>query len=1113
MKKYSHKVLLKSITKSHFKMIGLIMLLVLALAIPTTLTLINQMQDIRQRAQTTSCRVHLAVPPRTFPNDIDPNPTSGKTKENYNKTFDRGDLRNPSDGLYTTTDLSRPIGKRNGKVDPTNCYLNNHAINIDNAKCGTSWYYSWAACSPSGSWRPVAPNHGPLRAAQNSEGNTACVGARDTLKSNILVHFRNRLQYIKAATPKGTEEARTKWNYLMAEVKSGMTTFGQMYSYEDDMDYAAQEFFGKSFNDLILGEKGSNCSMDSWSYVCRTGNETDHANPVRCASGASCSKDGSNRTYTCSNYQSKGEYPEVKNPATQPDPAVSCGPTQTTPSGGGVCAVNLAIPPRSFPTEIDNDPKSSKTKENYWKIWNKDTKQYGDTLERPVGKRDGKVSENNCYLNNHPINIDNAKCGTSWYYSWSQCSPAGSWRPTNPHGPLVRGSNTEGRGACLGTKGAFDSAFLVHFRNRLQYIKGNTFPTRFGQENGRRAQWNYLMAEVRSGNTTFGQMYSYDDDLNYASQEFFGKTFTQLLADEATKGCATDAWNSVCRTTTVEKYPSMNCTGSSSCLSHSLNGLSSTNPPKMVCSNYVAGQGGAGGSNTTNTCASPTPVTKVLKGKFDLAQCDVQGSEDVLRGWACHPGFSRPVDIHIWVGLPSQDGKQIATIKANLDRKSTLFSDFYGNFGIEEENKLINEECGGQQAIGWATPVPLSIKNGKTHTLYAYAVDPENLNKTLLLPFYYSSAKPASTDPFTVTCTNEKVVNPSLPPVVPTTGGGRGTSPTPTIPPMAASCKVHLAIPPVNFPTDIDPNPLAYKTKENFYKLWDRNTKEYSTTDLAKPIGKNKDGKVDLNNCYINNHKIGIVPADGIRTSWYWAWTQCSPGGSWRPVSPHVSPGRPKGSSHDGAKSSTGAWGVIGREYMVHFRNRALYVKNFNFNTKFGNEQGTKVKWNYLMGEVRSGNTTFGQQYSYDDDLNWASREFFGKSFAAVVAQERSQGCSMDSWDYVCAHQPDKDDLNPVKYSRGATCLNHSRDNLSASNPPTMVFSDYTPKGGFPEATTNNASSTTQSVRELSLADYAIFINCYKGNASCEADQKSWADINGDGKVDEVDLGLVVAKF
>ena len=155
----SGRHLFGKITNSYVKLFSLVALLVLALAVPATLTLINQSQDFRKSAQTAgSCRVHLAVPPPDFATNIDPNPNSGKTKENYHKQFNLGDLRNPTDGGYTTEDLLRPYKLNSGEPYGTTCSINNHPINIDQAKCGTSWYYSWAQCSPSRSWRPVFPH-------------------------------------------------------------------------------------------------------------------------------------------------------------------------------------------------------------------------------------------------------------------------------------------------------------------------------------------------------------------------------------------------------------------------------------------------------------------------------------------------------------------------------------------------------------------------------------------------------------------------------------------------------------------------------------------------------------------------------------------------------------------------------------------------------------------------------------------------------------------------------------------------------------------------------------------------------------------------------------------
>ena len=53
-------------------------------------------------------------------------------------------------------------------------------------------------------------------------------------------------------------------------------------------------------------------------------------------------------------------------------------------------------------------------------------------------------------------------------------------------------------------------------------------------------------------------------------------------------------------------------------------------------------------------------------------------------------------------------------------------------------------------------------------------------------------------------------------------------------------------------------------------------------------------------------------------------------------------------------------------------------------------------------------------------------------------------------------------------------------------------------------------SGDINSDNELNLLDYNIFISCFGGKA---CDKKQQADLNLDGKIDEVDLNILYTQF
>ena len=147
----------------------------------------------------------------------------------------------------------------------------------------------------------------------------------------------------------------------------------------------------------------------------------------------------------------------------------------------------------------------------------------------------------------------------------------------------------------------------------------------------------------------------------------------------------------------------------------------------------------------------PSPSNQLPQGAFDEVN-----TSGLARGWSYDPdSLSATNSIHLYLDGPAGAGKTpLAIVTTNKLRTdiNTLKS-ISGNHGFEYI-------------------IPSSLKDGKTHTLYAYAIDISDSNKSTLLtgsPKSFNFAAP---------------VNPPPPPVVnpppPSTGGGGGSiRPTP----------------------------------------------------------------------------------------------------------------------------------------------------------------------------------------------------------------------------------------------------------------------------------------------------------------------------------------------
>jgi len=98
-------------------------------------------------------------------------------------------------------------------------------------------------------------------------------------------------------------------------------------------------------------------------------------------------------------------------------------------------------------------------------------------------------------------------------------------------------------------------------------------------------------------------------------------------------------------------------------------------------------------------------------GYFDYAGCDFMG------GWSCDADvYNQPITIHFYAdGLAGSGGKLIGATVANFTRELAV-----GN------------NCGGNSKHGFSFTTPSSLKDGKKHIIYAYAINiPSGINPLL----------------------------------------------------------------------------------------------------------------------------------------------------------------------------------------------------------------------------------------------------------------------------------------------------------------------------------------------------------------------------------------------
>jgi hypothetical protein len=116
------------------------------------------------------------------------------------------------------------------------------------------------------------------------------------------------------------------------------------------------------------------------------------------------------------------------------------------------------------------------------------------------------------------------------------------------------------------------------------------------------------------------------------------------------------------------------------------------------------GVGTAGGGAATISNTDP-------KGYFDGADCNV------FAGWACDAdSYSQPTIVHFYAdGLAGKGGIFIGATTANITREAAV-------------GKL----CGGYNNHGFSYVFPNTLKDGKQHTIYAYAINTPTGNNPLL---------------------------------------------------------------------------------------------------------------------------------------------------------------------------------------------------------------------------------------------------------------------------------------------------------------------------------------------------------------------------------------------
>ena len=155
--------------------------------------------------------------------------------------------------------------------------------------------------------------------------------------------------------------------------------------------------------------------------------------------------------------------------------------------------------------------------------------------------------------------------------------------------------------------------------------------------------------------------------------------------------------------------------------------------PSTAYSYTVSAYDAAGNLSSRSSAASAaTPsADQVPKGYHESSDCGAS------LGWACDPdNYAQSLQVYLYADGPAGQGIFLGSETASAAREAA-----------------VGAECGGHTAHGFTFPTPASVKDGASHTLYAYAI---NLN---------AGGNPLLTgSPKTITCAAPgDVASPSIP--------------------------------------------------------------------------------------------------------------------------------------------------------------------------------------------------------------------------------------------------------------------------------------------------------------------------------------------------------------
>ena len=131
------------------------------------------------------------------------------------------------------------------------------------------------------------------------------------------------------------------------------------------------------------------------------------------------------------------------------------------------------------------------------------------------------------------------------------------------------------------------------------------------------------------------------------------------------------------------------------------------------------------------------------KGWLDAVDCNS------FRGWTCDPdNYAAAIDVHFYKDGPAGTGTFIGSTTANQPRE-----------------QAVGAECGGYTNHGFVFNTPASVKDGLSHTIYAYAINiPSGPNPQL-------SGSPKTLAPCTTTTTSSSTTTTTIPNPPSFTGG------------------------------------------------------------------------------------------------------------------------------------------------------------------------------------------------------------------------------------------------------------------------------------------------------------------------------------------------------